>query len=540
MPWSGRDPLRVSAAPGETEPATFVVYARRNVRRLDVRVSDLRSRVGRIPASAIVVREVLRTPTRRVFNRPETEIVGRFLPRLQPASLAARHFREIWIDVSVPADAAPGSYTGRVSIGVGRDEVTRTLQVRVRPIRLVEPADKKLGMYYRAFAKLQDPDTVRRELADMREHGISHLVTDLRPVFARDKAGAVTIDTSRLAQGMQLFVDAGFEGTVIVDSGLVPLARALGHDDVDYRGASGTSLEGDGGAAFREHALAALRAIRDEARRHPRLDLAVVHVDEIFTPTRLDMFVQFAEVSRRVPELPIFATFSTMTPEQDEWRARVDPFIDIRGNHGYTFEWWIARGRDWEDYATELRRSRDRAWFYHNERGTYFTPQWARIINGVYLWAGPFESHVTWAYQSFYGDPLDDTDGKMHDYGVAFPSPEDPSVLVPTRAWAAVREGWDDIRYLETLRVAVDANKSSAPDLAAEGELLLERLRADVLRVPGPIDPDTLRARTGTAGEAPYVNSLSRRYDAGRLAMLRERAEELVVALEVARGARRP
>jgi hypothetical protein len=539
-PWSGRQPLTLSAAPGESEPATFVIYAKRRVRRVDVRPFELRGRAGRIPATAVRVRAVLRRPTRRYFAGEETEVVGRFLPPWTPAPLGAGRFREVWIDVDVPADTAPGVYTGRLEIDADGDSHVRLLRVRVRPMRLTTPSDKTLGVCYRAFARVDDGAAIARELADIRAHGVSHLLTDLRPTYRVGKAGEVAVDTSRLATGLDFVVAAGFAGTVVVDAGLVPLAGAMGHDDVAYPGGTGASLQGEKGEAFREQALAVLRAIAVEAKRHPQLDVAVQHLDEVFSPGRLDLFLELAKLTRREPRLPIFASFSTVSEQQDRWRELVDPYVDIRANHGYSFEWWVIRGHDWDDYARELERSGDRGWFYHNERGTYFTARWARLINGLYLWAGPFESHVTWVYQRFDGNPFDDTDGGEHDFGLAFPDPADPAVLVPTRGWMAIREGFDDLRYLATLRAAVREHGEAAPGPAASARAFLDSLAADVLRPPAPIDARGLGAAVGTPDEAPYVAALSRRYDAGRLALVRDRAEELTLALVTAGESRSP
>ena len=59
----------------------------------------------------------------------------------------------------------------------------------------------------------------------------------------------------------------------------------------------------------------------------------------------------------------------------------------------------------------KLKESGDEAWFYHNARGPYWTPEWSRLINGLYLWASPFTTHIPWTYQAYSDNPFDDTDG---------------------------------------------------------------------------------------------------------------------------------
>ena len=82
-----------------------------------------------------------------------------------------------------------------------------------------------------------------------------------------------------------------------------------------------------------------------------------------------------------------------------------------------------------------------------------------RIINGIWLWFSPISVHCPWIYNSYHGDPLDDSDG--HDYGFAFPVGGE---IVPTRLWEAYREGIDDARYLYTLTVMIRERGQNDPD----------------------------------------------------------------------------
>ena len=505
-PWIETQPLRLSAAPGESEPATFVVRARRGLRRLAVRVSDLRSRSGTIPGAAVSIRDATRSP---------------FVPVFQPVALPAGDRAEVWLDVAVPPDVAPGLYTGQVVLDADGREVVRTLALRVRDLRLQTPWGKGLGIYYRMFGALGRPETVSRDLADMRAHGVEHVVTDLRPTF-RIVAGSIAIDMGHVARGLDLLADAGMRGTVVVDSGLVQLARALGHPIPFVNPRGGTSLRGEGGAAFREQAATTMRLLRAELLRHPELDVAVSHLDEVFRPERLELFIALASAAREV-DVPIYATLSTSNPLEDRWRRQIDPLVDIRAQHGFTFEWWLARGNTWEDYARELERSGDQAWCYHNDRGPWFDARWTRIVNGVFLWFGPFSVHSPWVYRS-------------PEYAVAQVDPDDARVVIPTRNWMAVREGYDDLRYLETLRRALAAYGPNAPEVAARSRAFLQALRVDVLRVPPDIDAEGLPSKVGTAAEAPLLGALARRYDTADLDLLRDRVEEQVVSLRIAAG----
>lgn len=533
--WAEGTPLTVVAAAGERERVAFVVYSGGHSGTLDVQRPELASSEHTLPATATGLRRVRRVPVRSRFRGKDTEIVGRFAPRFVPHPIEASRFEEIWLEVGVPAGTPPGLYAGTIEVRLGNTLETRPVRLRVRDMSLGGTGGQHLGMYYYAFGKLSDPRRIRRELDDMRAHGVDTLVLDVRPRFGWGPKHALMVDVAPIRDLLRIARDAGFNGRVVVDAGLVPLARLLGHLDVAYAGAAGASLDGD--EAFAAAASKTLAEIASLSDAFPDLDLAVMHVDEIFERGRLPLFERLA-AHARAAGLPTYATLSTLDDEADAHRKRLDPLLDVRSHHGYTFEWWLVRGGTVADYAQELRDTGDEAWFYHNERGTYFTGRWARLVNGVYLWASPFSTHVTWAYQAFDQQPLDDRDGRSHDFGMAFPDPDDPDALMPTRIWTALSEGHDDLRYLAALEAAIVHDGRRAPEAAARARAYLDDLRADIMRVPSGVDARRLRDKIGSPAEAPVLDALARRYDDAALALVRSRVEEHIHALHVAAGGR--
>ncbi len=531
--WTQGTPMTVVAAPGERERVAFIVYSGGRRGTLDVQLPELASGVHLLPATSAELRRVRRVPVRTRVGGAQTEVVGRFAPRFTPHAIEAGRFEELWLEIDVPIDTPPGVYTGTLEVRVGDALHRRTVRLRVRDMSLGGTGGKHLGMYYHAFGRLSEPERMRRELADMRAHGVDALVLDVRPRFGWGPDRVLMVDTAPIQTALTLARDGGFRGTVVVDAGLVPLARLLGHLDVAYAGKDGASLDGD--AAFDE---AAKRTLADIARTQdafPELELLVMHVDEIFEGGRMPLFERLAGHARDAG-LRNYATLSTVDAEADAKRQRLDPVIDVRGHHGYSFEWWLVRGGTVADYRRELRHSGDGAWFYHNERGTYFTGRWARLVNGLYLWASPFSTHVTWAYQRFEQQPLDDRDGRDHDFGMAFPDPDDPAVLMPTRIWTALSEGHDDLRYLAALETAIARWGPRAPEASARAQAYLDGLRADIMRIPVGVDAQRLIDKIGSPAEAPLLDALARRYDDAALALFRMRIEEHVHALQVAAG----
>ncbi|MBM4083068.1 MAG: DUF4091 domain-containing protein, partial [Planctomycetes bacterium] len=205
-------------------------------------------------------------------------------------------------------------------------------------------------------------------------------------------------------------------------------------------------------------------------------------------------------------------------PGVEEMTREIAPFVDIRCYNGHTMDDWLREGHTFDELAQTLKQSGDEAWIYYNIRGIIVNPEWIRIINGLYMWLGPFKVHVPWIYQSYKGDPFDDTDGpveKGHDFGYAMPSAEDGITPVPTRHWEAFREGVDDIRYLCLLEDLVEAARKTAPDKAKAAQAWLDEMRAMMPKDVSKIE-----------GESPLLIAISQKFTGEDYQRLRRRTAE--------------
>lgn len=553
-PRAGDARVDVFASPGEIEPAALVVYADGPLTGLSVAVSDLLSPDGgTIAADRVTVRRVIRTPMRRLYTAKaaDTVIVNRFLPRWKAVDLGAGEFREIWLSFDVPAGARPGMYAGTLTLRHAGGAREVPVRLEVLPIRLAEHPNKALATYARLGRGGLDRGRILRELGDMREHGIRHIHPGVA-VGYRMEGGNPVADLGEVRDLLALLKEAGFDGaTVVVGTGLTALARLLGHEDLGKDG-DGASLDGD--EAFARAAKAAMEALaRFQREEASGFRLFASHLDEVFGSKKLlAQYIRLSRAVRQVPEVKLYITFNTVRDESDAMRRELDPFVDLRCNHGYTFEWWLGRGHTMDDYEAELRAGGDEAWFYHNARGVHWTPEWSRIVNGLYLWAGPFSSHCPWIYQSYDGNPFDDTDGpekKGHDWVLSAPGPDDPADLVPTRCYEAMREGFDDLRYLTTLEAAIEGASAKAPDECAKARAFVGRLRglirgarpgpAEPAQGPsppgGPVDADTGlimgQGIVGSAEEAPLINALATRFSAEDWRRMRRDIADWIVRL---------
>lgn len=546
--------IQIVACPGEIEPAAFLLVATEPLKQVAITLTSLKSHNAAIAPDRFMIRRVVRTPMRKIYTakNTETDLVGRFLPRWETCDMPANEFREIWLECRVPGDAPPGRYGGFVQITHSGGLLRHPIQLEVLPIALIDHPTKALASYYRLAPIMRDRPRVLRELRDMRDHGIRHLFPHIAIQYEREGTN-IQPDFTEIREGLELLRAGGFGGaTIIVETGFPTLARLLGHTDLGK--GDGASLDED--PTFREiacRAICGLAQLQEAAR-----DFRIVasHLDEVFGNRRLlDQYIRLSKAARQNPKAELYITFHTVKDENDAWRKDLDPFVDLRCNHGYSFELWLNRGHTMDEYQRELDASGDDAWFYHNARGSYWTPEWSRIINGIYLWAGPFNAHCPWTYQAYFQNPFDDTDGpiqKGHDWGLSFPGADDPGDLVPTTHYEAMREGADDLRYIATLEAAIEAARRQEIAEWPDARRFLDNLRslirnarpaADSLAVASKqgdvLDADTGlimgQGAIGTPGESPLIFALATRFDADHWQSVRRDIVAWIIKLQEGR-----
>lgn len=202
IPRDGRpsDEIRVVGARGEFIPASFMIFPLEDIGEAELKVSDLKNGDAQIPASDIDVRVVKcwyqggtawhsyfadddrRTLVPELLLHDETLIKvdrekkenylrvgdaanGRYLwvsypgeakgalnvfnhatepvadsPELQPFKLTANQGKQFWITIKIPADAAPGLYSGTIDIVAdGKRLGSMNLSLRALPFTLPKP-----------------------------------------------------------------------------------------------------------------------------------------------------------------------------------------------------------------------------------------------------------------------------------------------------------------------------------------------------------------------------------------------------------------
>jgi len=516
-------PLSTFATPGEYEPVAFVVYAAKDLKGLTVQPTALSGPAGAIPAANLDVRLVRRCLHRRWYwvKAEDSVVVGRFLDKAKPLDVPAGTLKEALVTIRVPDEAKAGMYEGKLTVAAANAAPTElAVTLEVLPFKLPWPERKRYGLYYRLGQGFDRLDRTRLELRDMREHGATTLFPSIGIEFKKTEKG-IEASYEELEHGLALMREFGFRGAVPVETGLPGLARLLGHTDIG-KSAKGKQLDGaslDESAQFRELAKKGIEGLTATRKKFPEFELALTHMDEVLGAGRLPLYIRYTKAAQQVPGYRIYITMHNMPrPGVEEMTREIAPFVDIRCYNGHTMDDWLREGHTFDELAQTLKQSGDEAWIYYNIRGIIVNPEWIRIINGLYMWLGPFKVHVPWIYQSYKGDPFDDTDGpveKGHDFGYAMPSAEDGITPVPTRHWEAFREGVDDIRYLCLLEDLVEAARKTAPDKAKAAQAWLDEMRAMMPKDVSKIE-----------GESPLLIAISQKFTGEDYQRLRRRTAE--------------
>jgi hypothetical protein len=516
--------LRLFATPGEYEPVGLLLAAAQDLPSVTLAVTDLKSGAATISATEIDLRLVARQPLRNGYwMKPEPanfSPVPRFAFPYHPFALDAGTMREIYLDVHIPDTAAPGTYRGTLTVQAGTQPTTVALLCRVLPIKLAD-GPKQYGMYYRMTSMLDAPARLEAELTDMQRHGI----TVLWPGMGIDitlQDGQPQFSYANLRRMLAALKAHGFHGPIVIEDSLMTLARLMGKKFAVGQPLDET-IETD--AAYLAEAKRMLDGLLPLQKEFPEFELVLSHMDEVFGRDRLPLFLQFARIANKLSPLRFYITLHT-TPTS-AWRemfAQAAPLVDIPCFNGHALDDYLKAGGTWPELTQLLAAHKQEAWVYYNIRGSFFTAEWCRLINGLYLWQAPLRVHIPWMYYYASGDIFDDTDAAGHDFAYAAPSRDDPTVLIPTLHYQAMREGGDDARYLYTLKQLIETQKTKRPQEAAAAQKVLDETAALLPRIPEDLQTIT--------HESPWLVALSDKFYGEEYNKIRWRLAEAILKLQ--------
>ncbi|RLE31206.1 hypothetical protein DRJ54_00980 [Candidatus Acetothermia bacterium] len=464
------------ATPGEYEPLSFSIFARRDLENVQVRVGRLVGESAIIPEEELDLR-VVRVMEKRRHSRAgpeETELVPEILDYNSPQNIPAGTSKQYWLIVHVPQDTPPGTYRGEIFIQPGNAPARELdLEILVLPFTLAPPARHYSLAYFplREFGGRElpgDPLTyMRQDYQDMLLHGITSPSLYIPLEVSRGPDGSVEIDYSAFAAAMDLLAELGFPGPVHW-RGIYHLYR-----DLKRLGLPSGEIE-----ALYSEAVATVVRLREE-RGWP--EIYFFPVDEPFGhPEKEAEFYYLAPLIKRVPGAQVELSLDGVV----ELPPEADPYVDVRAYNGWAVDLALSR-LPFPEIAAQLEAAGDVAWVYYNLRGLGGRPEFSRAVAGFYLWNSPFSGLAAWTYHIFFGDPYDDLDGPRGDFAYAYPDPDrNFAPTLPTLRWEGFREGVDDLRYLTTLEgaLAVAQEEPEKRAAVARAQALLGELKAQIER----------------------------------------------------------
>ena len=490
-------PLQIVAARSEFEPASFVVYSFKDVDRAELRASALTAREATIPAANVDLKVVkcwyqtgtawhsyfadatgrCMTPelllndenlikvdtatqdnylradypegtkylwisfpasVKTPFNAETTPVAD--AKTLQPFRLEAGRFKQFWVTVKVPGNAAPGVYRGRIDILCGGAAVASVpLSLRVLPFDLPKPMtyyDMSREFYtllynephYSDILKLSGGDAAhadRKMLAmyeNMRDHGI------VNPQVANLRG-----DRDAFIRQLKIFRQAGLSTDPLFSG--VPAIPSYGWM---------TSPQVKG---------VPIRDQPDPEDLYQRVDEAAKIVKEMFGHTNVYCF------GWDEPGI------SLLIAERKPWK-----YIHDRGLMIYTtgHDTHFKRNGYNEDFcnsAGAATREKAAKWHAIGARVTNYAdphtgpenPDFMRRVHGMILYKANYDGMGNYIVSCSRWNDFIGTEYNFRSFNLTYPTRDG---VVDTLAWEGTREAVDDVRYatkLKTLALAAIA-----------------------------------------------------------------------------------
>ncbi|MAE67722.1 MAG: hypothetical protein CMJ18_25995 [Phycisphaeraceae bacterium] len=396
-----------------------------------------------------------------------TELPVRDASALLPVDVAAGKNQQVWVTMHVPPNAAPGRYSGKLSVTAGGTLLhTLDLDLTVLPFQLVEPR-----AYYDAARRFTSSIYCEAHLVPDGIHAISSFAlneTQYRATMRNLVAHGVTDPV--FAQNQKLDMVIGKHWPEAHDEPapdphdprlrLDLLCRAL--QIRREEGMTGTALYFNGLITRNPRETEALERLEQEVRRFR----------EVFEPYGID-------------ELYVYgldeAHGERLRSQRPAWEAvrRAGGRIFVAGGPenfkamGDLLDVMVWSGVPTREEAARWHGIGHRVFDYANPQVGVESPEINRRNFGFVLWRANYDGAMTWAYQSSYTQGLwNDFNCDRRASAFAMPTLDAP---IDTIAWEGYREGIDDIRYGSTLLIAIE---EAIADGAAEWVQVAQEARS--------------------------------------------------------------
>ena len=477
-PWTNPTPqelnptLRVFAAPGEYEPMTFTVRPLHALKRASITLTA----IGPVPADRIEVRKV-----RYLRARPNYNLSGRFrivpdiLDRWAGGPLSADENATFWLTLHLPDDAKPGRYEGRIRFSADGNSADIPVLLRVVEAQLREDPEHTYGIYYddQLSRASSAPDPWSREYwtrksalehADMAAHGTRNVTLDCWAGAMDERGRFPYIDQSfaRLDDELKMAARYGFQPPYVLSISTEEVYQKYTKKGLESH-LRGVDMPPE---AFFPEVTALVRAIEVERQKRGWPQFVYQPYDE---PSSDPAIIAFMARLMQAVKAAGVRTYTTASPEKPGYQP-LKPYVDV----------WCTQTflPDHDAAVADMKARGVEYWCYPNDisgENDHTPVAGARMTYGFGFWRSGFVRLIPWIYQYSIGDPFNYLDGSAMDFMVRS---EPDGTPLPTALWEAFREGYDDMRYIYTLKqsIAEGMKSPSGPTRqeAAEAQKVLD------------------------------------------------------------------
>jgi len=466
-------------AAGEHATFQWVVRGQKNIKSLKLEVDELSDDGNVLPVARVgyigYIHVGRNTPDP---SRDKLSPISRLYPdpiiEKERVDINANETQPIWITVTIPSDASPGLYTGKIrlsgTIGERSFEVSEEISVKVYPVRIDKTSlwitqwhhsgarnleyifgEKDLKPFsdeYWEYNRL-----VAEKMAEYRRNVVIIRFTELSE-FGKDSDGNYTFDFSNFDKLVEIFIEAGVIGRI--EGGHIggrtggwtsdfTVSVPIVEEDTTYIERQSISSE-EAKAFYR----AFIPALTQHLEEKGWTDIYMQHLMDEPIPNNIDSYIEVAQfIKGLAPNLKIVEACHAKD---------LDNMVDI----------WVPQldymHQDY-DFYKERAEAGDEIWFYTclNPKGEYANMfielplLKTRILHWInYRYQIP--GYLHWGFDYWMGpDPFDETTGIQLESGTILVGGDNYVVypgnrkLISCIRLEAMRDGVVDYELLKML-----------------------------------------------------------------------------------------
>ncbi|MDD3927993.1 MAG: DUF4091 domain-containing protein [bacterium] len=458
--------LQIKATPGEYEPAWFSLYALKDLKCVKLTIlDDLRLKGGKdiIGKENIDLRTVKCRPQRTSWASKSYYVIPELLEKKDSIEDVVKgNAQTFWLTLRVPAATAPGEYSTRLLISAtGGGNTVLPLKLSVLPFKLESPPDRYWAMWTsdHGYDKMSREE-LRRELADMKEHGINSVLffaPGLGDIRFTQKDGQILFFSPKLAEIQALRRELKLDGPLFLywageleTQALSLTGKKIGQVDLNAS---------ENREVVKKAFLAVDCFIKDTGGEDCG-DWYYLGWDEpqIWSGGGKKSLYEHCLAKEA-------GVKSLVTINEGELLKKLSPYL--------TGICWGGAPESGD--VNRLRKLwKQEYWWYGS--GVYDGQEGGimpnRYLCGFLFYKTGAKGQVSFIYtrMGVTGDPYDDFDGEGYpepkDGMIVYPSADGP---VPTLQWEGIREGIDDYKYVYTLETLIsDAKRNDKSKILAE------------------------------------------------------------------------